>query len=311
MDYLYTLQTMRETLPGIVNTLFVLISEFVAYVGPAILLIIFLCIDKKAGSRIIFTFCMADVFANTIKIIACVYRPWVRDPRIVLAKEAQSTSSGYSFPSAHTSAAMTIYGEIAIWQKSRKKLVAFLIIMILLTGFARNWLGAHSFIDVFAAYIIALVLMILERPIEKWVASGKNRDYVLVALIIAMCLAIVVYAALKSYPMDYDLNGALLVDPVKTRKDAFASCGLLMGWAICWIYHRRWSCYEVPDTTKRKVYVAIGGILVFAVTYLGVGGLLGLFLDIATVSFIKRFLTVVMVAMVYPMILVRFSKEKA
>jgi len=310
MDYLYTLQTIRENFPGGVNTFFVLVSEFAAYVGPAIPLIIFLCMDKKAGSRIIFTFCAADIFANTIKIIACVYRPWVRDPRIVLAKEAQKTATGYSFPSAHTTAATTIYGETAIWQKNRKKLVIFLILMIVMTGFARNWLGAHSFTDVCVAYILSIVLMLLERPVEKWVLAGENRDFILVGIILAVSIGVVIFAALKSYPMDYGPDGVLLVDPIKTRKDAFASCGLMMGWSLCWIYYRRWGHYEVPYITRNKVYVAIGGILVIAVTYLGVGELLGMFLDVAVASFVKRFLTVIMATMVYPALLAKFFGKK-
>lgn len=56
MDFLYQLQCIRESSPEIINYIFVIISEFAVTVGPAIPLIIFLVVDKKRASRIIFTF---------------------------------------------------------------------------------------------------------------------------------------------------------------------------------------------------------------------------------------------------------------
>ena len=99
-----------------------------------------------------------------MKLTACVYRPWIRDARVVPAGDAITTATGYSFPSGHTTTAGPIYGGMAVSGRKRVKPVAvFCVIMVALTAFSRNYLGVHTPQDV----LVGLV----ESVLALWAAA--------------------------------------------------------------------------------------------------------------------------------------------
>ena len=49
-----------------------------------------------------------------LKVTACVYRPWIRDARIVPDSAALAEATGYSFPSGHSMNGASLYGGGAI-----------------------------------------------------------------------------------------------------------------------------------------------------------------------------------------------------
>ena len=77
-------------------------------------------------------------------------RPEVDDP--------VSAFAGYSFPSGHTMAASVVFGTLALFMFTRKKnlraravVMCLAVLVILLVGFSRIYLGAHYLTDVLAA----------------------------------------------------------------------------------------------------------------------------------------------------------------
>ena len=54
------------------------------------------------------------VVNGLLKVAACVYRPWIRDPRVVPNEKALAEATGYSFPSGHSMNAAAVYGGGAI-----------------------------------------------------------------------------------------------------------------------------------------------------------------------------------------------------
>jgi len=309
MEYLYQLQCLREALPDFIDYLFVFISEFAIYVGPAIPIVIFICVDKKIGSRILMTLAFSDLLVNFVKIVACVNRPWIRDDRLYLAEAAKKSATGYSFPSGHTSTATTIYGGLAVWQKKRKGLVAFLIIMILLTAFARNFLGAHTLLDVSVSICFGIFSTFLIPCIERWVEKAKNNDIIFALIILIISICILVFATFKSYPMEYLADGSLLVDPIKTRKDVYASVGMLLGVIFAWIGDRRWIHYKIPSKKNTKIIVGVLAVIIFAIVYLGLGEVFTSVCGYALGSFLKRFVTVVAAMLIYPLVLSKLIKN--
>lgn len=85
------------------------------------------------------------------------------------------TTDGASFPSGHTIAAMAFYGFLIYFfnkevkNRTAKNIVmGFCVLMILLAGFARIYLGAHWPSDVMASYILGGVwLLIIIKLTEK------------------------------------------------------------------------------------------------------------------------------------------------
>jgi undecaprenyl-diphosphatase len=87
-------------------------------------------------------------------------RPHFDDPLLTL--------SSYSFPSGHTAAATVFYGFLVAFLLARvtapawrRAIVAVAIVMVLLVGFSRMYLGAHYFTDVLGAVVEGVLWVLL------------------------------------------------------------------------------------------------------------------------------------------------------
>ena len=97
--------------------------------------LIYWCIDKKKGFFILTATSACLVVNSVIKLTACVYRPWIRDPRITPAGDAIKEATGYSFPSGHTAAAGPMLGGTAMCFKEKKAVPPICIIILLMVAF--------------------------------------------------------------------------------------------------------------------------------------------------------------------------------
>ena len=68
----------------------------------------------------------------------------------------------------------------------------------------------------------------------------------------ALTALFLVYISVKSYPMDYDEAGKLLVDPAKMMKDGYKDAGRILGVSLGWYLERRCVRFstDVPVLTK-------------------------------------------------------------
>lgn len=76
--------------------------------------------------------------------------------------------SGYSFPSGHALSGLVFYGLVIYYinlmmknKKAVKSITAFLVVLIILIGFSRVYLGVHYPTDVLAGFCIGIVLLFL------------------------------------------------------------------------------------------------------------------------------------------------------
>ena len=79
--------------------------------------LVYWCVDKRSGLYTLASYSLSVAVNAVVKLTACVYRPWIRDSRIVPAGDAITTATGYSFPSGHSSTAAPIYGSLAVSSK--------------------------------------------------------------------------------------------------------------------------------------------------------------------------------------------------
>ena len=78
--------------------------------------LVYWLINKRGGCFWFMNFAVSYLANVLIKLSFCVYRPWFLDSRIQPAGNLKSTTSGYSFPSGHTTLATSIYAPLAVWQ---------------------------------------------------------------------------------------------------------------------------------------------------------------------------------------------------
>lgn len=260
LDYLLFLQHIREATGGVFDEFFNMISKIAVDIMPLLPFLIFWAVDRSWGYRFMGTIWGGEVVTGVLKLTFCAYRPWIRDPRIVPAGDSKVAATGYSFPSGHTMCATATYGSVAAWQYRRRNLlVAGCIVMILLTGFSRNFLGVHTPQDVLVGIAETVLIIIAAGFIQKKVSGNSSLADKLTVCGIAAAIAALLYVQLKSYPMDY-VDGALLVDPENMKKDIFGGVGGLIGLlAGSWI-ERHYVKYRIPKGSEVLPVMACAGV---------------------------------------------------
>lgn len=216
--------------------------------------------DKKKGlyTLVAYYFCM--VATPVIKLTACVYRPWIRDPRVVPAGDAIRTATGYSFPSGHTSTAAPIAGGMAVntWEKKSTRWISVLFaLFILLTMFSRNYLGVHTPQDVLVGALESLLCLVLTAKLFRYLdAHPEKEDMLLLGGFIFCCLAIL-YITVKPYPMHYDAAGKLLVDPQKMMNDGYGDIGKMMGFIIARYVEKTWIRFDSMKKGTKSILLCL------------------------------------------------------
>ena len=126
-----------------------------------IFLILFIILKKKNyGLVICGVLIISTLINNLLKIIFVRERPDV----LKLVFE-----DSYSYPSGHTMAAVSMYGILLYLviksniNKNLKILLAIILSIIpILVGLSRVYLGAHFITDVIGAFLMAIILLLIE-----------------------------------------------------------------------------------------------------------------------------------------------------
>lgn len=262
MNYLFFLQNLREKLPQWITLFFCFISEFGLYFSPFIALFIFWCINKKIGMKIIFYFITGNLLTNTIKNIACIYRPWILDSRLYVYPKVAKSASGYSFPSGHTTISSTCFFGIAQYKRQNKFIFILCLIFPFFVAFSRNWVGAHTFKDVFVGLSLsAIIVFLLGNLFDKIQENTKNEVIFLISSFV-VSIGLFLFTLFKKYPMDYS-KGVLIVNPKIIRIDGLKAIGSFLGFVISSFIEKHFVKYEVPKKLYSKILVLIFGFITY------------------------------------------------
>ena len=207
-----------------------------------------------------------EVINGLLKLIVCAYRPWIRSDKINPAGDSKVAATGYSFPSGHSTVATIHYGTIFAWQrKNRMWLAIVCAVLLFLTCFSRNYLGVHTPHDVLVGFGVSVVLIIVVGFSQKKLEGNQKAVDILTFAGIAAVLGVLIFVMFKPYPMDYDANGNLLVDPQRMMNDTFKACGGIIGLMIGSYIERHFIRYEVPaGAAALPVLTCVGFALMFA-----------------------------------------------
>ncbi len=245
IQYLLLLQNLREATGGVLNGAFELITKLgEASIVTLLVAFVYWCVDKREGIFLMLTFYYNRVINGFLKITACVYRPWIRDSRVLPVPEAMADATGYSFPSGHSANAASFFGGLAYNKKNPKAFRVLMVVLVLLVGFSRNYLGVHTPQDVIVSIILAAALLFAFRRLLVWVEENPDKDWIVLLAGVALCVLLVVYASLKGYPVDYDAAGNVIVDPAKMPIDSFKNAGMGLGFIVGWFLERRFIKFE-------------------------------------------------------------------
>ncbi len=160
--------------------------KFVSFFGEGGICLIVLAIilmlfkgSRKAGVSMLLAIGVGALFTNVIiKNVVARPRPFYADGLYLeFWKDAGQTQvSEYSFPSGHTTVAMT--SMTALFLSFNKKMSWTAYIFVLLTGFSRVYLIVHYLTDVIGGLIVGGVSGVIGYYLAKLIfnAFEKNRD---------------------------------------------------------------------------------------------------------------------------------------
>ncbi len=265
IQYLLWLQELRNATGGVFDEFFNALSKFAVDIMPFLPFVIFWGVDKKWGYRYITTWGLGELVNGLVKLTVCAYRPWIRSDLIEPAGDSKVAATGYSFPSGHTMVATVTYGTTFVWQKDKRRWLAVLCgVLILLTGFSRNFLGVHTPQDVIVGFCEAVLIIWIVGIVQKKVAgNGKILDILTFAGFGVVVIALA-YIMLKPYPMDY-VDGKLLVNPQKMMNDSFKACGAVAGFLLGSYIDRHYMHYEIPVSSPLlPLLTCTGAAIMFA-----------------------------------------------
>ena len=312
IQYLLWLQDLRIATGGMFDEFFNALSKFAVDILPFLPFVIFWGVDKKWGYRFLTAHCGGELLNGVIKLTVCAYRPWIRSDLIEPAGDSKKAATGYSFPSGHTRTATTVYGMVVAWQKDKRKWLAVLCgILILLTGFSRNFLGVHTPQDVVVAFVESVIVIKLVLWAEKKLEGKEKMIDVLILVGIIAVFASLAYIQLKPYPMDYDANGVLVVDPQSMMNDCFKACGAFLGFLIGSFADRHFIHYTIPTGSKNlPVMVSVGfGLALAWKTLFAAATIVPLFGN-HWGNFVARGLMMIFVMCIWPIVIQKTCAEE-
>ena len=310
INFLLFLQNLRIGHFECFDKFFLSITIFGEFWLPTLICAItYWCIDFRAGIYLFSLEGINVIFAHLLKMIACVYRPWVLSNEIQPSELAVPFAKGYSCPSGHSAMSSSVVGGTAYLLRKKKLICALLICLILLIGFSRMWLGVHTPQDVLFGLTLGLVLIFAVNKIIDWAENNTDRYLHLAGIInIFAILALIYIKYFNSYRIDY-ADGELLVNPQKSIYVTFAVyafvLGLLNGCFICRKYFP-FNPKEAP-LKNRIIRGLIGGagiiaILKFIVAYIIMNGLS------LTTACPVMFATGIFITLIYPIIFTKIEK---
>ena len=183
------------------------LMQIITYLGEetvfmVVAIVLFWCVDKWKGYFILSVGFAGTIFNQFLKLVFRVPRPWTYDESLIVPS-AREGASGYSFPSGHTQNAVGTYGGIARGTK-RKWLAVVCLVLMVLIGFSRMYLGAHYPSDVLVALLIGAALVLIMYPILNRAKEEPKVMYAFLGVMLLIAVGYLLFVKLWQFPEDID-----------------------------------------------------------------------------------------------------------
>ncbi|MBR6098597.1 phosphatase PAP2 family protein [bacterium] len=311
VDFLVFLQNIRMAHSDIFNKFFLSITIFGEVWLPSLICaIVYWCFSSRNGLYMFSLLSLNVLITHFLKLIAGVYRPWVLSNRVKPIETALRFATSYSFPSGHSAMSSSVLGGLAFILRKYKAAVAAVIILVLMIGFSRLWLGVHTPQDVIVGFSTGLILIFAGHYLINWAEQDKNRYlYILIAVNILTIIGMIYIRYFNQYPMNY-IDGKILVNPFSSMRNTVIfygyALGLINGGMLC----RRFFPFDAKNGGV-KVRIARGVVGALLLVYL-LRGPAQYVLDNPlrwSVSFGLMFLFGITITAIYPLIFTAIEKK--
>ncbi|MFC1983056.1 phosphatase PAP2 family protein [Chloroflexota bacterium] len=170
------------------------IFRAITFLGEAdfyllLLPLIFWCVDSGLGARLAILVLFSSYLNVDLKDLFQQPRPFDTNPSVQL-----SDVEGYGLPSGHTQTSTVFWASIAI-RAHKMWFSVVAIVLVVMIGFSRIYLGVHFPTDVLAGWLIGGALLglylVLAPRISRKLAQLRLRFQVLLALAVPLALLLI------------------------------------------------------------------------------------------------------------------------
>ena len=297
MEFLYMLEKIRIPILNEFMLAVTTLGEETAFL--VIALVLFWCVDKYIGYYTLSVGFVGTIANQFMKLLFRVPRPWVLDSNFTILEQAREAATGYSFPSGHTQSAFGTFGCIAYTTKNKTIRITAIIIPILV-GLSRMYIGVHTPLDVGVSILIAIVLIYALRP----VVLCNHRKYmpVLFAGMLLLSLGFLCFAEFYRFPADIDLYNYK-----HGVENAYTLLGALLGMLVVYIADEKWLNFPTKAVWWAQILKVVLGLIVVLIVKSGTKELLNMLLGESIGRMIRYFLVVVSAGILWPLSFKWFS----
>jgi membrane-associated phospholipid phosphatase len=180
-----------------------------------VFVILYWCVDKKYGVVFVVSFFVGSILNGLVKIIVRSPRPY--DPRIEILY-GDSTNNTYAFPSGHSQYASSFATGVSLKvyrsaMRFKWTLYAASVLIALLGGFSRLYLGVHFLEDVIAGLAMGVGLMLL----LIWAISKIKNDLWYIAFLVPLYIIMIFQPDHQLYGFIGALTGVVVGSLIETR----------------------------------------------------------------------------------------------
>ena len=297
MEFLYWLEDIR--MPGLNEFMLTVtqLGEETAFLVLA--LVFFWCVDKKRGYLLMSVGFLGTMANQFMKLWFRVPRPWVLDPDFTILEAAREAATGYSFPSGHTTSAVATFGSIAVTTKNKKTFWACILLAVLV-GLSRMYIGVHTPKDVLVGALTSIALIL---ALYRVVINGTNMLTVLKIMMLAS-LGLLAFVLLYPFPEDLDAHNL-----ESGLKNAYTMVGSVAGVGFVYLMEKKYVNFTTEAVWWAQILkVVIGLGLVLAVKEGLRSPLEALIGDPYPARLVRYFLIVLVAGVLWPMSFRFFSK---
>jgi membrane-associated phospholipid phosphatase len=146
------------------------------------------CLNLSAGIRLSVALVLGIVINDGLKTLFTHPRPFDLDPSVGLYH-----AEGYGLPSGHAQMSVIIWGVLAAEIRKRWAWVTAVILMVLI-GFSRIYLGVHFPTDVLAGWAVGALVLIAYigrlAPAERWLMALTPLQQIALTLAVSLGLVL-------------------------------------------------------------------------------------------------------------------------
>ncbi len=267
-------------------------EEFVMLLLPAI----YWCWDSTLGFRLGAVLMLSNGLNAILKMAFHTPRPYWINPEV----KAYAAETSFGLPSGHSQNAAAMWGRLAVAIR-RKWVTVVLVLVVLLIGISRLYLGVHFLSDVLTGWLAGGLLLWLvvrlEKPIAAWLGPKSVALQILWAGLLALAMilpGVAVRLALGGWqvPEPWVTNAAAqapdaTISPLKLD-GFFTAAGTWWGMAsgYAW-FTRRFGRFNAGGAWEKRAMRFSIGLIGLVVLWYGLGQVFPRSED--ALSFILRF----------------------